>query len=148
MIVDIFGIAIVCCLIGQVANVSVLFMAVSMGIVCALYEINIHRRLKVKKNLLLMCEVICVLGYSLSLLGGKSDTYVLLSAVGIAGVLVSYNIKSRNIQISTILLLIASVCAIIPFVFVLNWLRTIIFAISFVTMALTMYFKQHDSVMV
>ena len=75
MIIDIFGIAIVCCLIDQTSKISVIFMAVSIGILCALYEINIRRKLKIKKTQLLLFEVICVLGYSLSLLGENYSIY-------------------------------------------------------------------------
>ena len=81
MIVDIFGIAIVCCLIDQTSKISVIFMAVSIGILCALYEINIRRKLKIKKKLLLLFEVICVLGYSLALLGENYSIYILFLQV-------------------------------------------------------------------
>lgn len=148
MIIDIFGIAIVCCLIDQTSKISVIFMAVSIGILCALYEINIRRKLKIKKTQLLLFEVICVLGYSLSLLGENYSIYFLLSALGIVGVLISYNIKMMNFRTSMILLFVSVVCAIVPFILVLNWLRAVIFAISFIIVTFTLYYKQHEGVMV
>ena len=148
MIIDIFGIAIVCCLIDQTSKISVIFMAVSIGILCALYEINIRRKLKIKKTQLLLFEVICVLGYSLSLLGENYSIYFLLSALGIVGVLISYNIKMMNLRTSMILLFVSVVCAIVPFILVLNWLRAVIFAISFIIVTFTLYYKQHEGVMV
>ncbi len=148
MIIDIFGIAIVCCLIDQTSKISVIFMAVSIGILCALYEINIRRKLKIKKTRLLLFEVICVLGYSLSLLGENYSIYFFLSALGIVGVLISYNIKMMNLRISIILLFGSVVCVIFPFILVLNWLRAVIFAISFIIVTFILYYKQHEGVMV
>ncbi len=140
--IEIASIVMICCLINSLELASVLFFGLGIGILGAIDEVALKKISAIKGWPLLVFETLGMILISLSLLNEVPVYMVFILAFGVCFYLIAYNMK-KNKKASTMFLLIVPICCIIlPFFFVLDLIRFIVFAGLAVFVFGLMYFRK------
>jgi len=96
MIEDFLGIIMVSTLIGKLRLSSVMFFSIGIGLICAIYEVNIKRKMAFEKKVLVLIEGASVICFSVACIGEMDDWLVAIVALGACGILIGYNLKQKT----------------------------------------------------
>ncbi len=126
MIVDILGLTLVSALVGESKVVSVIFFAIGIGLICALYELNVKKRLVLERKWLLVIESGSVICFTSAFIGDMSDWLVVITALGACGIMIVYN-QTQKSTTSAFFFMSSLACMLVPICLTLNVLRLILF---------------------
>lgn len=129
MIEDFLGIIMVSTLIGKLRLSSVMFFSIGIGLICALYEVNIKRKMAFEKKVLVLIEGASVICFSAACIGEMDDWSVAIVALGACGILIGYNLKQKT-KASAPVFVISLASMMTPICLALDLVRSIIFSLA------------------
>lgn len=129
MIEDCLGFIVVFTLIGEFRLSSVMLFSIGIGLICALYEVNIKRKIAFEKKVLVLIEGASVICFSVACIGEMDDWSVAIVALGACGILIGYNLKQKT-KVSVPVFVISLVSMMTPICLALDLVRSIIFSLA------------------
>lgn len=129
MIEDCLGFIVVFTLIGEFRLSSVMLFSIGIGLICALYEVNIKRKIAFEKKVLVLIEGASVICFSVACIGEMDDWSVAIVALGACGILIGYNLKQKT-KASVPVFVISLVSMMTPICLALDLVRSIIFSLA------------------
>lgn len=129
MIEDFLGIIMVSALIGKLRLSSVMFFSIGIGLICAIYEVNIKRKMAFEKKVLVLIEGVSVICFSVACIGEMDDWLVAIVALGACGILIGYNLKQKT-KASAPVFVISLASMMTPICLALDLVRSIIFSLA------------------
>lgn len=126
---DCLGFIVVFTLIGEFRLSSVMLFSIGIGLICALYEVNIKRKIAFEKKVLVLIEGASVICFSVACIGEMDDWSVAIVALGACGVLIGYNLKQKT-KASVPVFVISLVSMMTPICLALDLVRSIIFSLA------------------
>lgn len=145
MIEDCLGFIVVFTLIGEFRLSSVMLFSIGIGLICALYEVNIKRKIAFEKKVLVLIEGASVICFSVACIGEMDDWSVAIVALGACGILIGYNLKQKT-KASVPVFVISLVSMMTPICLALDLVRSIIFSLAGIVFFGLLIIKRNCSV--